>query len=204
MRAIALGLSLLLVLAACNTGETVTFDRLQPEAVRPGLTAEQIENVPRVPNGLRKRWRMSGTEAFETLKPIMDVRLKRSGETVRWDGNLNFVLPGVNAREIARQLEQATGLDAPIRGNRALVPVAMASDSKGRITRFGFFGDMVTYTPHDCQNTLGRCKSLWRDEEGRTRRVVVDTTERNGRWYSVVRLDPAHNLGSARAIEQRV
>lgn len=204
MRAYVLILSAVMALSACNTGQVVDFDRMRPEAVRPGLTAAQIETIPRVPNGLRKRWRLSGSQAFEALEPVMDVRLSRKDGEVAWTGNLKFRLPGSNLREIARQLEQATGRKAPIEGDRALVPVAMASDDKGRITRFGFFGNLVTYVPHDCQNVVGDCRSLWRDQEGRTRHVLVQTREEGGRWYAVVRLDPAHNLGSARAIEQRV
>lgn len=204
MRIAAFFLTALMVLSACNTGQTVSFERMNPDAVRPGLTSSQIATIPRVPNGLRKRWRLSGSEAFEALQPVMDVRLSRRDGEVAWTGNLKFRLPGSNLREIARQLEAATGRKAPIEGDRALVPVAMASDEKGRITRFGFFGNVVTYAPHDCQNVVGQCKSLWRDQEGRTRRVVVETRETGGRWFATVRLDPAHNLGSARAIEQRV
>lgn len=195
---------LLLVLAGCQTGQTVSFDRLQPEAIRPGLTAAQIAALRPAPDGLRKRWRLAGSETFEALAPVMEVRLARAGQEIRWTGNIKFRLPGTDIAQIAREIEQATGRKAPVEGNRALIPVSMASDLKGRITRFQFFGTAVSYTPHDCQNVVGECKSLWRDTAGRTRRVIVRTTESGGRWFTLVRLDPAYNLGSARAIEQRI
>ena len=42
------------------------------------------------------------------------------------------------------------------------------------ITSFQFLRDRVTYAPHDCQNVIGKCKSLWRDGNGQTRYVIVE------------------------------
>ncbi|MEM7438140.1 MAG: hypothetical protein AAF393_00975 [Pseudomonadota bacterium] len=190
--------------SACNTGQTVSFKKLQPEVIRPGLTAAQIGRVAPVPNGLRKVWQYRGGQAFDTFRPQLDVRLRTAGNGVAWRGNFKFRIPGANVREIARQIEAVTGRKAPIEGNFALLPVAMSSDRKGRITSFQFLREKVTYAPHDCQNVVGKCKSLWRDGNGQTRHVIVETREEGGRWFATVRLDPARNLGSARAIEQRV
>lgn len=197
-------LFLLTLAGACTPTEPVSFDRLQPQMVRPGLTAAQVPGIRTAPNGLRRVWRFSGGTSFDMLTPEFDVRMHRTDAGLAWRGNIRFRLPGNNVAEIARQIEAATGRKAPIQGNFALVPVAMASDAQGRITRFQFLGDAVTYTPNDCQNTIGTCKSTWRAANGQTRRVVVDTTESDGRWYATIRLDPAHNLGRASVIEQRV
>ena len=123
---------------------------------------------------------------------------------MKWRGNFKFRIPGTNVREIARQIEAATGRKAPVQGDFALLPVTMSSDPMGRVTSFQFLSEMVTYTPHDCQSVVGTCKSLWRNGKGQTRHVIVETKETGGRWFATIRLDPARNLGSARAIEQRV
>lgn len=195
---------LLALVAACTTTEPVSFDRLQPQTIRPGLTAAQAATIRTAPDGLRRVWRFSGGTSFDLLKPEFDVRLRRAPGGLDWRGNIRFRLPGDNVAEIARQIEAATGRKAPIQGNTALVPVAMASDTRGRITRFQFLGDTVSYSPHDCQNTPGTCKSVWRAQDGETRRVIVTTSETGGRWFATIRLDPAHNFGRASAIEQRV
>ena len=171
-------LASLIVLAACTPTQPVSFDRLQPGEIRPGLTAAQVSRIQRAPTGLRRVWQFSGGETYDALRPLLDVRLTRVSGGARWDGNLKFRLPGNNVREIARQIEEATGRRAPIQGNFALVPVLMGSDVEGRITRFRFLGEDVSYTPHDCQNVVGTCRSVWRSSNGQVRKVVVETTER--------------------------
>lgn len=204
MRVAPLLTFIFLALIGCNTGQTVSFDALQPQSVRPGLTAAQIESLRPIPNGLRRVWQYRGGSTFDTFRPQLDVRLQNGRDRVNWNGNFKFRIPGANVQEIARQIEAATGRKAPVDGNFALLPVAMSSDKMGRITSFQFLSEQATYSPHDCQNVVGSCKSLWRDASGRARHVIVETQEKGGRWFSTIRLDPARNLGSARAIEQRV
>ncbi|MEM6619822.1 MAG: hypothetical protein AAF631_11025 [Pseudomonadota bacterium] len=189
-------------LAACEA-PSQGFTALQPQTVRPGLTADQAQRVARVPNGLRRSWQFVGN-GIAGLSPELEVRLRRSGAEVRWTGNLKFPLPSTNVREIARQIEAATGRKAPVQGNFALIPVRAASDRAGRLTRFDAFGTATVYAPHDCQNTLGQCSSTWADSSGRAVRVIVDTTEEGGRWFATIRLDPRFNGGSRRVIERRV
>ena len=204
---LAAALGLLLALVACSDVGTsvpgVSMARLQPETVRPGLTAEEAKTLAPLRNGTRFTWQLD--KRGSDLSMDLELRSRRIGGGYLLAGNLAVPLPGDNLQEIAATLEKVTKRRVRIRGNKALLPASLKTDRALRVREYKLFGPPVRHEPHDCFAVLGTCKTRTINAKGtQSRHLLVTTTESGGRWTSVSRLDPAHHGGRRTVLKAEV
>lgn len=174
------------VLAACSPP-------LPPIEIRPGIGADEARlQALRPPSGKTYSFRLEA-DGVE-LPGVMRLTSRRlSGERYRYSGNLELTAPtdAASLAQVAAQLERVFKTQGPkIRGNQILVPVSLTTDNRFRSLQSSLLSAEVKYAPHDCFAQLGTCRHTSQGPIGPAVPIVSETTEKDGVWRSVRRVDP--------------
>ena len=189
MRAIA---PLLLALAACAPLPDGGPRQLSAEGIRPGVGAARGFAAARPPLGtpityaIRTPLRDAPNEMQVVLQP-RDGGYTRA-ETVRIPES-----SAVQANIIAAMVRQRDGRAAEVVGTDVVLRARDELDPLGRCISSDRGGIRIGWDPHDCRATLGECRTVRHDPDGRTNHLIVTTTEADGIWREQVRLDPARD-----------
>ncbi len=175
-----------LLLAACA-------DPTAGIEIRPGSTTSATNlDALRPPSGVTYRY------ALETKDVPIPVTLtlrsqRRSAKVYDYIGTMAIALPpSDNNEEIGNLVAESFGVkEVKFRGNNLVFPVSLRTDNRFRSLSSKLLLNKGKYVPHDCLAVLGTCKYTSLNEQGKSIKLVSETTESGGIWRSDTRPDPA-------------
>jgi hypothetical protein len=188
MRALALAL---LVLAACAPLPEGPRE-LTAEGIRPGVGAAHDFAAARRAPGAPLRY-LVHTPLRERPNEMEVLLERRDGGWLRTETVRIPESSAAQARLIATMIGQRDGRAAVVEGTEVVLRSRDLLDPLGRTIASDRGGAVVRWDPHDCRATLGECRAARTDPDGRTRHLVVTTTETAGVWREEIRRDPSRD-----------
>jgi hypothetical protein len=187
---IAAGL-LLLALAGCVPLPESSQRQLTSEGVRPGAGSEALDRAK--PVGEAFRYSIATPLRSEPSEMTVTFRRGDGGRYLREEIVRISEKTAPEAKLIAAMVRQRDGRQAEIVGSDVILRAADRIDRRGRTRRSDRDGLRVSYQPHDCRATLGECRAVRTDPDGRPSYLLVRTGESGGIWHEQVRHDPARD-----------
>lgn len=195
---IATGLALL-ALAACAPLPESEERRLTSQGVRPGATAETVEEVT-LPVGRLFRYTIETPLRRQPTEMAVILRRTAEGGFLR-EGTVRIPETSVTeARLIATMVRQNDGSKAEVVGTDVILRGLDQVDRRGRTQVSDRGGVRVSFAPHDCHATRGTCRFTRTGQDGREEHLVVETSELGGLWREQTRRDPQRNPGGRGAL----
>jgi hypothetical protein len=189
MRAVLLAL---LLLAACAPLPDGGPRQLTAEGIRPGVGASHDFGAGQPPLGTPVRY-LIHTPVRERPNEMMVVIDRSAGGLVRTETVRIPESSATEARLIATMIRQRDGRAAVVEGTEVVLRAIELLDPQGRTVASNRGGAVVRWDPHDCHGTPGECRTARTDADGRTRYLVVSTTETGGIWREEVHRDPSRD-----------
>ena len=182
----------LLVLAACAPLPEDGPRQLTAEGIRPGVVAPNDFGADQPPLGTPVRYLIQ-TPLRERPNEMTVVIDRNEGGLVRTETVRIPESSAAEARLIATMIRQRDGRAAVVEGTEVVLRAVELLDPQGRTVASDRGGAIVRWDPHDCHGTPGECRTVRTDADGRTRHLVVTTSETGGIWREEVRRDPSRD-----------
>ncbi len=196
---LAVGAALMLM-AACTPPPELTT-----QGMRPGISSGADYDKARLRGGLSAGYRAVLAKGAP-IDMTMSLRTSNGSKgNINFSDELRLTIPNGSTEKVAQGL-LPTDLDYPfeIKGDSIIFKGSGVMDRKGRTLMSRTRLAQGTNTPHDCWAVLGMCKSSIKISNGQEFHIIIDTTERDGFWYTSTRLDPAKMKGSNKLVEKSV
>lgn len=188
---IAAGLALV-ALAACGPLPDSGGRELTAEGIRPGATSDVKLDRPK-PVETSTRYLIATPFRNEPSEMTVTLRRGSGGGYVR-DAVVRMSQDNpAEAKLVATMLRQGDDRQTEIVGSDVVLRATDQIDRHGRTVSSERGGVRISYDPHDCRATLGECRTVRTDPDGRPTYLLVRTTESEGIWREEIRRDPARD-----------